>query len=289
MGRLYRIILATAVVVSGFASHGVQAQEAVSTGDTAQRGNRPALKIATYNINWGNPDLKSVVKTIQEADADIVCLQETNGQSEPYLQQALGQSYRHIAFRGHKGRLAAERVGILSRRPIQKLTFFPPKDGLFGFAIADVQWGRDAVQIAIVHLEPMMLQRGSGFREALSALGAMEETHEKEIAHVYENLRRDTPTIIAGDFNSLSDFRAPAFLKQRGFVDSFAAVHEHPNSQPTWHWPLKFGEISLRIDFVFHSSHFQTTESRILPSRGSDHYLVVSSLSSPKAPTRSEK
>lgn len=289
MGQLDRIILATAVVVSGFVNCGVQAQEAASTSDAAQRDARPALKIATYNINWGNPDLKSVAKTIREADADIVCLQETNGQSEPYLQQAFRQSYRHIAFRGHEGRLAAERVGLLSRCPIQKLTFIPPKDGLFGFAVAEVQWGREAVQIAIVHLEPIMIPRGSGFREVLSALGEMEQTHEKEIACVYENLRRDMPTIIAGDFNSLSDFRAPTFLKQRRFVDSFAAVHDHPNSQATWHWPLKSGELSLRIDFVFHSPHFHTVDSRILQSRGSDHYLVVSTLSVAKEPARDKR
>ena len=244
-------------------------------------GQPPAesLKVATYNINWGDRDLEQVVATIERADADIVCLQETTSKSEARIRRTLGKRYPQIHFQGHQGRFAAERFGFLSRHPIKRLSFLPPKHGLFGAYVAQVAVGDRNVQVVNVHLQPAILRRGGGVGQAFSALFAMEQTHKKEIAYVFERIEQDVPTLVLGDFNSLSTFQAPTFLKERGLVDSFAQVHEEPDSHFTWHWPLKYGQWSLRIDYIFHSPHFATRKSSVLRSKGSDHYLLTSTLS----------
>lgn len=263
---------------------------AVACAATAFAGQPPdTLKVATYNINWGNLDLRTMVSTIRQADADVVCLQETNQQSERYIRLALKKAYPQIHFRGHQGRLGAERFGFLSRHPITRLSFVKPKHGLFGAYIAHVRTRGTTLQIVNVHLQPVMLPRNAGLRQALSAFAAMEQTHAKEIAHVFERLRPDLPTIVAGDLNSLSTFQAPLFLKKKGFVDSFAQVNDNPDSQPTWRWPLKIGEWSLRIDYIFHSRHLKTTESAVIRSNASDHYLVASVLRPSPAKSMQEK
>jgi len=50
---------------------------------TTQPAKDPAgFSVATYNINYGNADLKLVVETLVKVDADFVCLQETNRTSQ---------------------------------------------------------------------------------------------------------------------------------------------------------------------------------------------------------------
>jgi len=63
-----------------------------------------------------------------------------------------------------------------------------------------------------------------------------------------------------------------------GFIDSFAAVNENPESHPPWHWPTKYGNAALRIDFVFHTPSVSTIASRVIRTEGSDHYLLLSEL-----------
>lgn len=245
---------------------------------TAKAGAANSWKIATYNINWGDVNLALVAATIREADADVVCLQETTMRSEPYLRQEFAKVYRHMRFFGHKGQYGAERCGILSRMPVSKATFLPPKHGAFGACIADLKIGGRQVQVINVHLEPMRLRAGGSVLDAWTAMGAMEKTHLAEIRYIWESRRKDVALVIAGDFNSPSQFQAPRLLRQNGLKDSLAEVHDNPDSLITWHWPFKLGDLSLRIDYIFHSSEFQTVQSQVLKSNASDHYLVISEL-----------
>jgi endonuclease/exonuclease/phosphatase (EEP) superfamily protein YafD len=93
-----------------------------------------------------------------------------------------------------------------------------------------------------------------------------------------ENAIRAVTTIIAGDFNSIATFAAPQTLLKNGFVDSFAECNKNPESLPTWHWPMKNGELSLRVDYIFHSKDFQATETGVIKSDASDHSLIFSRL-----------
>jgi hypothetical protein len=51
---------------------------------------------------------------------------------------------------------------------------------------------------------------------------------------IFPAIDRDNPTIIAGDFTSLSEFTAPKTLRQLGLVDTFAAVNADADKHPTW-------------------------------------------------------
>src|SRR5690606_8170728 len=86
------------------------------------------------------------------------------------------------------------------------------------------------------------------------------------------------PTIVVGDFNSLSTFRAPRRLVELGFVDAYASVHEDADTHHTWTVPTRALPLSLRIDHVFHTPHFVTTGAEIVRREGSDHALVVAEL-----------
>jgi endonuclease/exonuclease/phosphatase family metal-dependent hydrolase len=235
---------------------------------------RTELKIASYNINCGNPHLTAIVETIQKADCDLVCLQETTGESEAYLLKMLAKNYPYIRFQGHKGRYGAERFGFLSKLPVIDYQFIPPEHGLFGFCIADVQFNDQFIQVFTVHLQPILFPNDAGIRDMLSAIGSAEKIHSAEIEAVLKYVKKELPAIIAGDFNSVASFEGPRTLLANGFLDSFAEVNDNPESLPTWHWLTKNGELALRIDYIFHSKHFLAVEANVIKSEASDHYLV---------------
>lgn len=237
-----------------------------------------SIRIATYNVNWGNRRGDQMISAIDTADADILCLQETTPQSEQFLKGRLGERYPYFHSVAHDGRYAAERFVFAANIKLDDLTFHPPEDGLFGFYAATFRHGGDDVRIVNVHLTPFRFKKGGGIRAAMAALSSTEEQHAKEIEFIVKAIDTSQPTIIVGDFNSLSEFNAPKRLRQLGLVDSFASVNADADTHPTWHWPTKPLPLALRIDYVFCTRHFRTVESKIIPRGGSDHYLVVSEL-----------
>jgi endonuclease/exonuclease/phosphatase family metal-dependent hydrolase len=231
--------------------------------------------VATYNINWGNTDLKGVAKSIREAKADLVALQETNEESEQFLRRSLAAEYPHTAFRGG---YMSNGFGLLSKVPIENPKYVEPKFGFFGAWLAEVTLAGMRLQIANVHLEPAVPEDNDGVVAMFKLFQKMEDVHGKEIRRIHENLSDKLPVLVMGDFNSSSTLSAPQFLKEKGFVDSFAAVTEKADEQVTWHWKRKGFDWHFRIDYIFHSKQFQTVESRIIKSEASDHYLTVSKL-----------
>ncbi|MFU7559408.1 endonuclease/exonuclease/phosphatase family protein [Roseiconus sp. JC912] len=237
------------------------------------------FRIATYNLNWGNRRGDQVLDAISKAKPDLVCFQESTQQSERFLQDKLAEDFPHFASVGHQGRYAAERFSFASKLPLSDVRFIPPSAGLFGFCTANIVVGDVPVQIINVHLTPVVLKRGDRVAAAMLALSDAEAKHEVEIAAISTVLDPTRPSIVLGDFNSISTFVAPRTLTNMGLVDSFAAVTTDADAKPTWTWPTRPLPISLRIDYIFHTKHFSTIASSIVQREGSDHSLVVSELS----------
>lgn len=236
------------------------------------------FRLATYNINWGNADLEQVAATIVKAQPDILCLQETNAESERFLRQRLGDQFATLQFRGGRGEFAAERFGFASLHRLLGEKFVSRKTGLFGMWIAQFDVNGRTVQVANVHLQPALFSRQTSRLAALAAIGEMEVRHREEIEYFYPQLAADVPTVMAGDFNSLSGFYAPQYLIQRGFADTFAQRNPRADFHATWHWPAARGEIRLRLDYIFCNAHLRPLESRVIESDASDHFLLVTQL-----------
>ena len=244
------------------------------SGEEAPR----SLRFATYNINWGNKYGDQVLEAIAEAKADVLFLQETTLQSEAFLQPRLSGWYPHFYVAGHEGQYAAERYAFASRIPLQDVRFTPPKNGLFGWFSAQCDLAGMQITLINVHLTPLTVlpdsEAGSG--GIMSALNATEAKHVAEIEAICAKLDAKQPTIVAGDFNSLSTFAAPSRLRALGFIDSFASVHDDAEAHPTWFWPTRPLPLRARIDYIFHTAHVRTTTSEVVIRNGSDHFLLVS-------------
>ena len=247
------------------------------SGEEAPR----SLRFATYNINWGNSYGDQVLDAIAEAKADVLFLQETTLQSEAFLQPRLSGWYPYFYVAGHEGQYAAERFAFASSIPLRDVVFTPPASGLFGWFSARCEIEGIQVALVNVHLTPLTIQADSvaGVGALMSALDAAEAKHAAEIEAICATLDAKQPTIVAGDFNSLSTFAAPSRLRVLGFIDSFASVHDDAEAHPTWFWPTRPLPLRGRIDYIFHTAHFRTTSSEVVTRDGSDHFLLVSEVS----------
>ena len=236
------------------------------------------ITVATYNILFQNPDLPGVVTVIREAQADLVCLQETNADSEKFLRAKLGGEYPHQVYFGGKG---SDGLGVLSKTPLRGVKFLEPKFGTRGTVIGETQLGGTNVQFANLHLTTPKTRRVNSLPGVLKMFADAGETHGKEIARIHETLAPDRPTLVLGDFNSFSFSAAQTFLKRRGFSDSAAAVNPQADEQPTWRGKFQESEWRFRIDYIFTSTNLMTASSRVIKSDTSDHHLVVSRLTWP--------
>ncbi len=248
-----------------------------TTNPASEPTTKPTVKfsVATYNINYGNVNLKKVVKTIRKADAHLVCLQETNRRSEKHLRRAFKRKYRYMYFRSGQ---AAGGFGVLSKSPIKKLRYLPRKYGYFGTLLFHTKLGSKKVQVANVHLQPTVPRRGESGIELLKLFFQTETIRAREIKYIHDNLIKTMPTILIGDFNSPPYMTVPVFLVKHGFTDSFAAVTRGANTHTTWRWRYRNTEWKYRLDYIFCNARFKTLASKIIKSNASDHYLVTSTL-----------
>ena len=99
------------------------------------------------------------------------------------------------------------------------------------------------------------------------------------------NLSSETPLIVAGDANATDLSDAYAFLSD-DLVDSWREAgagfgHTYPSSSspgiPALN--LRFPNWLVRIDYIFHSEHWEAIDARVAPSSGgSDHRAVIAEL-----------
>ncbi len=106
-----------------------------------------------------------MIDAIRQSDADVVCLQETNPESEQVLREEFAKRYPHVRSAGSVAKYLASGFTILSSLPFEKDGFLPPKHGLFGTCFVEVKSGKQAIQIVSVHLQPVGISpeaRGTG-------------------------------------------------------------------------------------------------------------------------------
>ncbi len=116
------------------------------------------FSVATYNINYGNPDLSEVASVIRQANADVVALQETNRASARYLRRALASLYPYMRFRTAR---AAGGFGFLSKVPLDKATYHrPTRNGFFGWYQVGVHLQEYDTLLTSIHLTPNIPRRG---------------------------------------------------------------------------------------------------------------------------------
>ena len=222
------------------------------------------MKIATWNVNSLRARLPNVIAWLEEAQPDVLCLQEIKTQESGFPQlelQGLGYEAQLVGQKSYNG------VAILSRLPMQVTATSLPGD------IDDQQaryleaqvGGHDGVRVASIYLpngNPVDTEKYSYKLRWM----------ERLFAHARHLLDGEVPIVLAGDYNIIptdDDVYEPANwrndalfrLESRaayrsilnlGLTDAFRIFHDEAHLYTFWdyqagRWQRDQG---LRIDHL---------------------------------------
>jgi endonuclease/exonuclease/phosphatase (EEP) superfamily protein YafD len=237
-------------------------------------GAAPAVRVMTYNVNFGIPGDPPTVAAIAAGKADVVFLQETTDAWEQSLHAALGAQYPTMYFRHWSG---AGGLGVLSRLPVVSTELIRPEgEGWFPALRLVLQAPFGPLQVLVVHLRPPVTDGGS----FVVGHFIIPKIHEAEIAHFADSLDARLPTLVVGDFNE-EDGKAIAYLAE---LHMKSALPEFAPDRPTWHWPTSVWTFEGRFDHVVYDPRLTPLDVQVLDAGNSDHFPVVG-LFTPSAPT----
>jgi exodeoxyribonuclease-3 len=220
------------------------------------------MRIVTYNVNSINARLTSLLRWLEEAAPDVVCLQELKAPQEKFPEAAIRAAGYGVIWHGQK---SWNGVAILAKnsepQEIRRVLPGDPEDSHSRYIEATV----NGIVIGCLYLPNGNPAPGPKFEYKLRWLNRL-------LAHAAELLLSGAPVVLAGDYNvipSEADVYKPerwvddalfrievreafAHLLKHGWVDSVRAMH--PGAQIYTFWDYfrnAYGrDAGLRIDHL---------------------------------------
>jgi endonuclease/exonuclease/phosphatase (EEP) superfamily protein YafD len=244
------------------------------------------IRVMTYNIGGLMTNQARLLALIKEQRPDLVLLQELRHSRQlRWLATQLHLPYQHFARYGNASHAG---VGILSRWPLGPRHVLVFEAGSMGRAAlaAQVHIGQTTVWACSVHLEsPRVEEFGHSvwqhgrflWREFFTATPRYHQAQElnawlQQFAH--------GTRVVGGDFNSLPWSRVDRYVSQH-LQDALAGAPWHYLTGT--YWKVPFLAMSPRIDFLYHSSEVRVRAARVVRQKVSDHYPIMTLLTSPPA------
>jgi vancomycin resistance protein VanJ len=209
------------------------------------------VRVLTHNLQATNQDVAKAARTLLEAQADLVALQDSSGLIQSGLEAPLGQAYRHrVTFGRHE---------LWSRYPIRD-AWLLDLGGSSGLqAIVNTPAGEVAVYA--VHITRPYLGRRSLSYQRSRALRTLAGAVHADPAEYL---------LLLGDLNTASTDRALwPLTRELGSAQAEAGAG-FGFTWPAW-FPL------VRIDHVLYRG-MTAVNARVLGYTGSDHRPVVADL-----------
>ena len=272
---------------------------ALLLGGAARADDAVEVKVLSFNVWYGGEQVsfEQVVNVVRKADADIVALQEPDGNT---VRIARAAGYPYVDVRRH----------LLSRYPLfdsgsGELTETGPQPysitGLDSQALhawALVAPGR-VIAVGNTHLSserygPDLLREGRTVAEVMASENDKRIPEVRPLAQGFGRLAAaGVPLVLAGDFNSAShlDWTAAAgraarpqraafawpvtrLLTEAGLTDSYRTAHPDPVAKPGHtftpgypHPMVRAEEIHGRIDYIW-IANAQVLDSGIVGESG---------------------
>lgn len=213
----------------------------------------PTVRLYAANVYYLNGDVARIAKSVSAAEADIVVLIEVGADVAPRLDAVL-KGYTHRTFSMSMDQtLGASRTLIASRWPLTET--LDAADGLHAVATR-AQTPLGPINVVGAHLtRPWPFENSWGQISQTQALQAL-------LAD------RPGPTVVAGDFNSVSSARIGRQVRRD------IGLHPAPGFPGTWPADLP-APLGVTIDQVYASRDLAFVSRRLGRPTGSDHRPVV--------------
>lgn len=255
-----------------------------------------SIKVLSYNICGFEKDKESIgnsfiLKYIEDADADIVCLQEaTPSCNIDYFIERVKTLFPH-QYITHVGEQANVQV-LLTKHPIlhvERISYDSKGNGSTAYLL---EIDGDTVSVINNHMESNKLSEidkeryrnmfddktlNSVMANSRNVFGKIKvasriRAHEIDEVAAYVRRNRRYPTIVCGDFND-TPISYTVHAMSRLLTDSYV------ESGNGFGWSYKRSGIWVRIDHIFHSDHWESFGTHIDKNVDlSDHYPIITHL-----------
>lgn len=233
----------------------------------------PDLRLASYNTYLNAPSIASITALADDAQPDIMLLQEVFPARQAQLESSLADRYPHQQTTQSPG---VGGVAVLSRFPIIEVRpVSMAAAGARETAVVVVDVDGQALQVVSVHLTSPCPSCGASMTERLELEG---ERRPAEMAAVLRALDPNVPAVVGGDLNSTERSEPYRLLAKVGFEDPHRAV----GSGPGFTWPNdRLWFPVLRIDWVL-TRGLVGVDAWVGEGGASDHRPVVVDLAFPE-------
>lgn len=229
---------------------------------TSVTGYRVVVKIATFNVNGVNGRLPVLLRWLQEAAPDVVCLQELKAAQERFPRAEIEDAGYGAVWAGQK---SWNGVAILARgrEPIETRRVLPgdPEDGQSRY-----------IEAAVAGILVGCLYLPNGNPAPGPKLAYKLRWFERLTAHAAELMASGAPVVLAGDYNVMPtelDVHKPerwlddalfrvevreafARLAAQGWTDALRELHPGQRLYTFWdYWRNAYQrDAGLRIDHL---------------------------------------
>lgn len=271
------------------------------------------IKVLSYNVrnfdlyNWShNKNTRAkIFSFLKDESADIVCLQEFFQGDKGYfetldtLTELTKSVDHHVKYTLTRRKTDHWGIATFSKYPIVfkgKVPFKYKSNNICIFS--DLKIGNDTVRVYNMHLQSISFGYSDyKFIEALKENNDTLDVDDIEIAskNILRRIKRafikratqtekilthinacKYPVIICGDFNDTPfSFTYHSFAEK--YKDSFMESGNGTGNTYIGDFP------SYRIDYIFHSDDFTSSNFEVLPEELSDHY-PISTVLAPRSP-----
>jgi bifunctional non-homologous end joining protein LigD len=169
------------------------------------------LKIATYNINGINNRLAVLLRWLEEAQPDVVCLQELKAETSAFPEAAIQKAGYQAIWLGQR---SWNGVAILSKTEIKELREdLPGEDAEFTHS-RYIEAFTNGIVIGCIYLPNGNPWPGPKFEYKLRWFQRLAD-HAKTL------VKRDLPVILIGDYNvmptDLDTYKPEKYIKNALF------------------------------------------------------------------------
>lgn len=244
----------------------------------AHAGGR-ALTVMTFNLLGFHADTAATIAALRRSQADVIALQELNGQVAEAIERDLGDRYPYQVLQPQQG---ASGMGTISRYPLRRTGETLPGRWIGPPQILELDFGGTPVTLINVHTISIVLD-SEGLQADIERSAREREREAGQIAGFAAENRG--PLIVLGDFNTgelSAAYRAlTARLRDSWRERGSGLGHTFPGGDTPENGRPSVAGIAVpmwlaRIDYVFHSDDWSTAAARIGEWDGrSDHRPVV--------------
>ena len=232
------------------------------------------LTVMTYNVGAGLADPERLVEILRRSGADIIGVQELAPDQGAAIAALLGDDYPYQVL--HPTGIPGK--GLISRFPLRQTELLELHPGRPDLQVIVAAPDGD-LTVIVAHPPPPRIGRHR-IRHAVLA--------DQQISSITAVATGGNPTVLLTDFNRVGWQAAYRQLRQSGLIDAFGTAGRGTGfTLPTRLSHLAYrghrlGDLPLppmlRVDYVWHTTHFRTVDSWIGGNAGSDHLPVLAKL-----------